>query len=81
MGDRTGVQIDCPHIIQTLLVDLTTEEKELGTDHRHGMTITTFRAGTIGYDAGPHPRFWSARGSNQLESVGTSKDYVPRLRR
>jgi hypothetical protein len=33
---RTRVQVECPHIIQKLPVVLTTEDEELGTDHRCG---------------------------------------------
>jgi hypothetical protein len=53
MGKRTRVQVEPPHIIQELPVDLTTEDEELGTDHRHGMAVTTNRPGTIDHDAGP----------------------------
>jgi hypothetical protein len=53
MGKRTRVQVEPPHIIQELAVDLTTEDEELGTDHRHGMAVTTNRPGTIDHDAGP----------------------------
>jgi hypothetical protein len=74
MGNRTRVQIECPHIVQKLLVDPTTEDEELGTDYRHGMAMTTFGTGTIDHDAGPLSRYWNARNSNQLESVLTSKD-------
>ena len=53
MGKHTRVQVKPPHIIQELPVDLTTEDEELGTDHRYGMTVTTNRPGTVGHDAGP----------------------------
>ena len=53
MGKRTRVQVERPHIIQELSVDLTTEDKELGTDHRDGMTVTSNRPGAVGHDAGP----------------------------
>jgi hypothetical protein len=53
MGKRTRVQVERPHIIQELPVDLTTEDEELGTDHRHGMAVTTKRPGAIDHDAGP----------------------------
>ena len=53
MGKRTRVQVKRPHIIEELLVDLTTEDEELGTDHRDGMTVTTNRPGTVDHDAGP----------------------------
>jgi hypothetical protein len=35
------------HSIQKLPVDLSTEDEELGTDHRHGMVATTFGTRTI----------------------------------
>ena len=38
-----------PQVIQELPVNLTTKDEELGTDHRHGMAVTT---GTIDHDAG-----------------------------
>jgi hypothetical protein len=57
MGHRTGVQIECPYIIQALLVSLTTEDEELGTDDRHGHAVATDRLGTINHDAGPHSRY------------------------
>ena len=57
MGHHTGVQIECPHIIQALLVGLTTEDEELETDHRHGMAETTDGPGTIDRDAGPLSRY------------------------
>jgi len=53
VGKRTRVQVERPHIIQELPVDLTTEDEELGTDHRYGMAITTNRPRTIDHDAGP----------------------------
>jgi hypothetical protein len=61
MNKRTRVQIECPHIIQSLpfqfpvdlTQDLTTEDEELGTDYRPGMVGTTDGAGTIDRDAGP----------------------------
>jgi hypothetical protein len=74
MGHRTGVQIECPHIIQIPLVGFTAEDEELGTDHRHGRAVTTDGLGTIEYDAGPHSRYWRARKSNQLESVLKPED-------
>jgi hypothetical protein len=74
MANRTGVQIKCPHIVQILPVVPTTEDEELGTDHRRGRVKTTDGTGTIDHDAGPHSRFWSAVNSNQLGSVLTSKD-------
>jgi hypothetical protein len=57
MGNRTRVQIECPHIIQALAVCLATEDEELGTDHRHGMAVTTDRSGIIDHDAGPLSRY------------------------
>ena len=54
MGNPTRVQIECPHIIQTFPFDLTTEDKELRTDHRRSMAITTDGSGTIDRDTGPH---------------------------
>ena len=53
MGERTSVQVKCPHIVQKLLVDLTTEDEEFGSNHRHRMAITTDGPGTIDRDAGP----------------------------
>jgi hypothetical protein len=35
-----------PHIIVKLPADLTAEDEELGTDHRHGMVETTAGSGT-----------------------------------
>jgi hypothetical protein len=64
MGNHTRVQIECPHIIQTLLVNITTEDEELGTDRRHGMAVTTDGLGAIDRDAGPQVPFWSARNSD-----------------
>jgi hypothetical protein len=69
MGNRTGVQIQCPHIIENLPADLTTADEELGTDHRHGMEVTTAGSWTVDHDAGPLLRYWSTRNSDQLESV------------
>ena len=53
MGERTSVQVKCPHIVQKLPVDLTTEDEELESNHRHRMTVTTDGAGAIDRDAGP----------------------------
>ena len=53
MGERTSVQVECPHIVQKLPVDLTTEDEESRTNHRHRMAITTDGPGTIDHDAGP----------------------------
>jgi hypothetical protein len=76
MGKRTRVQIKCPHIIQNHAAGLTTEDEELGTDHRHGMVkpIDGTANTTFDRDAGPLSRFWSRINSNQLESVPTSRD-------
>jgi hypothetical protein len=57
MDNRTRVQIECPHIIEIFPVGLTTKDKELGTDHCHGMVVTTARSGAIGHDAGPLSRY------------------------
>ena len=53
MGERTSVQVKCPHIIQKLPVYLTTEDEELGSNHRHRMAVTTDGPGAIDRDAGP----------------------------
>lgn len=74
MGDRTRVQIECPHIIQKFPVDDTTKDEELGTDHRHGMAATTDGPMAIDHDTSPLLRYWSATNSNQLDPVLTSKD-------
>jgi hypothetical protein len=74
MGNRTRVQIECPHIIEKLPVGLTTKDKQLGTDHCHGVVVTTAGSRAIGHDAGPLSRYWSTRHSDQLESILTSKD-------
>jgi len=71
---RTTIQIECPHIIKTLLVNLATEDEEIGTNQSHGMVITTAGPRTIDHDAGPLSRYWNARSSDQLERVLTSKD-------
>ena len=57
MGNRTRVQIESPHIVQVIPIPMTTEDEELGTDHRHGMVETTSGPGTIDHDAGPQSRF------------------------
>jgi hypothetical protein len=57
MGNRTRVPVECPRIIQVLVVDLATEDEELGTDHRHGMADTTGGPGTINHDACPLSRY------------------------
>ena len=74
MGNRTSVQIERPHIIESRLADLTTKDEELGTDRRHGMVVATAGTRTIDHDVGPLVRYWSRRNSDQLESVSTSKD-------
>ena len=56
MGNRTRVQVECPHIIQEP-IDPTTENEELGTDHRHGMAGMTDGPGTIDHYAGPLSRY------------------------
>jgi hypothetical protein len=61
MGNRTRVQIECPRIIEKIPVDLTTKNKELGTDHGCGMVVTTARSGTIDHHAGPLSQYWSAK--------------------
>ena len=53
MGHRTGIQIECPHIIGNLPTNTTTEYDKLGTDHGCGRVVTTVRSGTIDHDAGP----------------------------
>jgi hypothetical protein len=73
MGKRTRVQVERPHIIQELSVDLATKDEELGTDHCHSMAVTTDGSGTIRHDAGPLSRYWSVRNCNQLEPVLISK--------
>ena len=60
MGHRTGVQIECPHIIRVPPVGLTTEDEEPGIDHCHGMAVTNDRPGTTEHDPGPHLRYWRA---------------------
>ena len=59
MDNRTRVQIECPHIIEKILVGLTTEDKELGTDHCHSMVVTAAGSEAIGHDADPLSRYWS----------------------
>jgi hypothetical protein len=82
MGNRTRVQIECPHVIEVkedILVDLpTTKDKELGSDYCHGMVVTAAGSGTTGHDAGPLSRYWSTSHSDQLESILTSKDMTCR---
>jgi hypothetical protein len=73
IGKRTTVQIECPHIIGPLGANQTTEDEELGTDHRCGMEPTTARHGIIDHNAGPLSRFWSAK-HDQLVSDLTFKD-------
>ena len=60
-GERTIVQIECPHIIENLPTDLTTEDEELRTDHVCGMVVTAIGPRTIDHDAGPLSRYWSAK--------------------
>ena len=66
---HTRVQIECPHIIEDLPADLTTADEELGTDHCHGMEVTTAGTGAINHDASPLLRYWSTRSSDQLQAV------------
>ena len=47
------VQIECPHIIDGLPVNLTTEDEELGTDHGCGMVETAIGPRTIDRNTGP----------------------------
>ena len=81
IGKRTRVQIECPHIIDGPPANVTTEDKELGTDHRHSIVAPTARPGTIDHDASPLSRYWRAK----LWSAGVGFDMrrfdVPRLRR
>src|SRR6267154_1043547 len=42
--NRTRVQIQCPHIIDGLPANPTTEYEKLGTDHASGMIVTTARS-------------------------------------
>jgi hypothetical protein len=58
---RTTVQIKCPHIIEGLLINLTTEDEELGTDHGCGWIVTTIGPRTVDYNVGPLSRYWSAK--------------------
>ena len=69
MDSRTRVQIECPYIIGIFPVGLTTKDKELRTDHCHGMVVTTAGSGAIGHDAGPLSRYWNTIHSDQLESI------------
>jgi hypothetical protein len=64
MGNRTRVQIECPHIIEKIPVDLTTKDEKLGTDHCHGMVVTTAGSGAIDHDPGPLSRYWSTSRSD-----------------
>jgi hypothetical protein len=57
MGNPTRVQVECPHIIPDPIVGPTTEDEELGTDHRHSMADTTDGPGAIDHDAGPLSRY------------------------
>ena len=60
-GKRTTVQIKCPHIIDGLPINLTTENDEFGTSHGCGWVVTSARSGTIDHDAGPLSRYWSTK--------------------
>ena len=53
MGHHTRAQVESPRIIQVPTVGPTTEDKQLGTDDRHGMAVTTDGPGTIDHDADP----------------------------
>jgi hypothetical protein len=72
MDSHTRLQSKCPYITHG---DMTTaNNEELGTDHRHGMAITTGEHEIFDHDAGPLSQYWSTRSSNRLELVLTSKD-------
>ena len=71
MDNHTRLQIKYPYITHG---ELTTKSEELGTDHRHGMAITTGEHEIFDHDAGPLSQYWSTRSSNRLELVLTSKD-------
>ena len=58
---RTTIQIECPHIIDDLPANITTEDEELGTDHGCGLAVTNARSGAIDHNAGPLSRYWSAK--------------------
>jgi len=51
-GKRTAIQIQCPDIIK-IPGGPAAEDKELGTDQRHGMIVTTAGPGTINHDGSP----------------------------
>jgi len=61
MGQRTTIQIECPHIIGGLIANPTTEDEELGTDHGCGIGVMTPEPWSIDHDAGPLSRHWSAK--------------------
>jgi hypothetical protein len=61
MGKRTTVQIECPHIVDSLPANPTTEDEELGTDHGDGWVVTIIRPRTIEHNAGPLSRYWNAK--------------------
>ena len=82
MDNHTRVQIECPYIIKNLPAEVTTEDEELGTDHRRGVVVTPGGSRTIDHDAGPLSRYWSARNSNQLGvNPHIKRSDVPRLSR
>ena len=82
MGNRTRVHIECPYIIRKLPVDVTTEDEELGIDHRRGVVVASGGPRTIDQDAGPLSRYWSARNLNQLGvNPHIKRSDVPRLNR
>ena len=61
-----------------------TEDKELGTNQRHGMVVTTAGPGTMDRDAGPLSRYWNGRSSDQLEAgvgLDIKNSNLPRLSR
>jgi hypothetical protein len=61
MCERTTVQIECPHIIDGLPANPTTEDEELGTDHCCGRVVAIIGPRTIEHNAGPLLRYWSAK--------------------
>jgi len=69
-GNHTRVQIECPHIIEGLPANPTTEDEELGTDYGCGMVVTTIVPRTIDDHAGPLSRYLSAK----LGSAGVGLD-------
>ncbi len=80
-GKRTTIQIQCPDIIIIPLTIVATEDEEIGTSQSHGMEVTTAGPGTIDDDAGPLPRYWNARSSDQLAGLNIKRSDMPRLRK